>query len=139
VTFARALGWFWLGHAAAAVAAFVWFASELASIVARYNLARDGLAQIAAFFAAYGMFVAVTLAVLGWKLGRFALGRVAGSALAFIAGVVVFQLPPIAIAWLGAFGLGPPFIARATHALVLFEAAVALVTLGWLATLRRAA
>ena len=76
---ARAMGWLWLAHAAAAVVAFVWLGVELVRILVRFDLARDGLAQIGAFFAGYGMFVAATIAVFGWKLARFALGRAAGS------------------------------------------------------------
>ena len=145
---ARAMGWLWLGHAAAAVVAFVWLGVELVKIIARYDLAHDGLAQIGAFFAGYGMFVAATIAVFGWKLGRFALGRTAGSALAFLAGAVVFHLMPTALAWLVTFGPTAPPLARCLageclgrpwHAVILLEAVVALATLVWLATLKRAA
>jgi len=144
---ARAMGWLWLAHAAAAVVAFAWLGVELVRIIVRFDLARDGLAQIGAFFAGYGMFVAATIAVFGWKLGRFALGRAAGSALAFFAGAVVLHLMPTTLAYLGTFGPAPPPLARCLvgqclerpwQAVVLFESILALATLGWLATVRRA-
>jgi hypothetical protein len=138
VTVARAIGWLWLGHAAAAVVAFVWLGIELALIFLRFDVARDGIAQIGAFFAGYFMFIAAALAVLGWKLGRFALGG-PGSVLVLAVGTIVFHVMPLAVVYVSAFGAAPPSIARPVHGVILFEAAVALVTLAWLATLRRAA
>jgi hypothetical protein len=140
VRLGRALGWFWCAHAAACALGALWLLAELARILAGYDLMRDGLAQVAAFVAAYGLCVAVALAVFDWRLGRFARGRAPGSVPAFLAGALALHAGPVALAWIAAFGLGPPTLARPAAALVVLEAAIAVLTVGWLAaSVRRAA